>query len=316
MKALVTGACGFAGSHLVEYLLKSNDTVVALAAVGESTENLKNVIDKISIHTMDLRDIDSCLSILDRHKPDVLYHLAGIAFLPDAEADPSNLFAVNLGGTANLAKGIIKYSPNTKMVYISSAEVYGKVDPSLMPVTEKQPVHPGNMYAYSKAFAETLLFDFLKKDGLKLVICRPFTHIGPRQSPKFAASGFAKQISRIEKGLDPPVLKVGNLSARRDMVDVMDMARAYRLAAGIKENPGPFNIGTSKAHTIQHILDLLLGFSDVEIKIEVDPDRLRPSDIPVYAGNYNLFNNLTEWIPQTSLEDSLFSLLEFWRKIA
>lgn len=315
MKALVTGACGFAGSHLIEHLLKSGDSVVALAAIGESPKNLQEVIDDISPIDIDLRDYESCLSLIEAHKPDTLFHLAGIAFLPDAEADPANLFAVNLGSTANLAKGILIHSPKTKMVYISSAEVYGRVDPSIMPVTEEQSVQPGNMYAYSKAFAETLLLDYQKKEGLNLTICRPFTHIGPRQSPKFAASGFARQISRIEKLLAPPVLKVGNLSAKRDMVDVQDMVRAYRLAADIQGNSGPFNIGTSHAHTIQHILDILISLSDVEISVEVDPGRLRPSDVPIYAGSFNLFNSLTGWVPQIPLEDSLAGLLEFWRKI-
>ena len=315
MRSIITGACGFAGSHLVEHLLKNGDEVFAIAAPGESTSALSKVEKDISIHELELRDNLGCDKIIREIKPDFLYHLAGVAFLPDAEKDPAALFAINVGGTINLAKAITNYSNSTRMIFISSAEVYGFVEPTQMPVSENQKIAPANLYAYSKVFAEQLLLNERKRNDLDVVICRPFTHIGPRQSPKFAASSFAQQIAKIEKNESQPVILVGNLLARRDIVDVRDMARAYRLAGLITHEPGPFNICSGKAVTIEKILKILLSLAKTHIVIEQDPSKFRPVDIPIYEGNPKLFSGLTGWSAQYSLNSTLEKLLDYWRKI-
>lgn len=313
MRAVVTGGAGFAGSHLVERLVESGAEVVAWAAPGESEQNLASCLDRIRLVRGDLRDKQACRTLLKDHAPDVLFHLAAVSFLPDAESDPAALFAINVGGTVNLIRAIAAQSPATRMIHISSAEVYGRVPPERMPMTESQPVRPANLYAFSKAFSENLVLDAMARSELDAVICRPFTHIGPRQSPKFAASGFARQIARIEKGQADPVIKVGNLEARRDLIDVKDMARAYTQAADGAIGPGPFNIGSGQAVRIREVLDILMSMATVSLTVEVDSARLRPLDIPIYAGDPGSFHAATGWLPEIKLEDSLRALLDWWR---
>jgi len=201
------------------------------------------------------------------------------------------------------------------MIYISSAEVYGLVKPSKLPVKETHPSAPANLYAYSKAFSEELLFAQRKRNGLDVIISRPFTHIGPRQSPKFAASSFARRIALAEKGLARPVIKVGNLQAKRDMIDVRDMVKGYRLMAEIEDNPGPFNLSSGQAVTIDYVLDNLLSHTEMKIEVEQDPSKFRPVDIPVYEGDSTLFSKKTGWTRDFSLNDSLKALLNYWRNI-
>ena len=313
MRALVTGGCGFAGSHLVERLVATGREVTVMAAPGEPTLSLSAIRDHVELVHCDLRDKEGCFDLVKHHAPDILYHLAAIAFLPDAEADPAGLFAINVGGTINLAKAILQHAPNAKMLYVSSAEVYGMVEPSQIPMTETLPVKPANLYAFSKAFSENLLFDAMERNGLRMTICRPFTHIGPRQSPKFAASGFARQIAQIEKGQAEPVIKVGNMDARRDLMDVVDMAEAYQVAAERVDSPGPFNIGTGLVVRIGEVLDILMNQSSAKLSVEVDPARLRPLDIPIVAGDPAKFSKATGWQPRIPLEATLQSLLDYWR---
>ena len=314
MKVLVTGACGFAGSHLVEHLLECGDQVVAAAAPAESTSHLDCTIDRIRVIRFDVRDKQQVHQAVADVMPDVIYHLAGVAFLPDAEADPGGLFAINTGGTINLARALLESNPKGRMLFVSSAEVYGQVAEADIPIKETQPIRPANLYAHSKYFAETLL-DAERKRGLNAVVIRPFTHIGPRQRPDFSASGFAKQIARIEKHEQEPEILVGNLEARRDVMDVRDMVAAYRIAAQGTDATGPFNIGTGKAYTIRHILDTLIDQTDVEVKVTIDPNRLRPIDIPIYAGDPGYFQSITGWKPIVPLEEMLRRLLNYWREL-
>ena len=315
MKMLVTGACGFAGSHLTEFLLNQNDQVTALAAPSESTANLSAVLDSIDLETADLTDRRRCSEIISAVKPDVVFHLAAIAFLPDAAADPARLFAVNLGGVQNLADAVITHCPAARFLLVSSGEVYGQVSPEETPTPENHPLRPANPYAHSKVFAETLLFQMHKAQNLNLVVVRPFTHIGPRQRPEFAASNFARQIAQIEKGGTKPVIRVGNLDARRDITDVKDMMRAYKMAAMADNQQGPFNIGSGEAVSISSILDELISLARIKVQREVDPARLRPSDVPVLAGDCSAFEKATGWQPRIPLRQSLEDLLNYWRSV-
>jgi GDP-4-dehydro-6-deoxy-D-mannose reductase len=308
LRALVTGACGFAGSHLTELLVAHDYEVTAVAAPNELVENLTSN-ENVELVRCDLRDTTACSELIESAKPELIFHLAAISFVPEAETDPDNLLAINVGGTVALAQAALK--ANAKFIFISSSEVYGAAAPDLMPLTEATPIAPANLYARSKLKAETALNDLAAK-GLRLTVLRPFSHIGPRQSERFAASSFAKQIVACEKDLVDPVIRVGNLEAKRDFTDVRDMVRAYKLAAELGL-PGPYNLGSGKAVSIRNLLDGLLSHAKIDVSVEVDPLRLRPADVPLYQCDASAFMSASGWEPKIPLDQTLAELLDYWR---
>jgi GDP-4-dehydro-6-deoxy-D-mannose reductase len=197
---------------------------------------------------------------------------------------------------------------------VGSGEVYGNVPEAQQPISEQTPLHPLNPYAVSKAAQELLCYQYIHAYQLPVVIVRPFNHTGPRQSPNFVCPDFAKQIAEIEHGLREPVMFVGNLEARRDFSDVHDIVRAYHLAIEHCPVGIPVNIASGKAWSIQQILDKLLQSSNAPIEIHQDADRLRPSDVPLMLGDYSLLHQQTEWQPEIDFEETLRSVLDYWRK--
>ena len=192
-------------------------------------------------------------------------------------------------------------------------EVYGKVPEALQPISEDRPLHPINPYAASKASQEMFCYQYIHTYQLPIVMVRPFNHTGPRQVLNFVCPDFARQIAEIERGVREPVISVGNLEARRDFCDVRDIVRAYHLA--IEECPvgTPMNIASGRAWSIQHVLDTLLQFSTVPIEVRQDPDRLRPSDVPLMLGDATRFYQHTSWRAKIDFRETLQSVLDYWR---
>ena len=308
-KALITGGKGFAGSHLKSLLL-SEGFEVAIFDVDEP--DLPEAAGPGRYMKGDLRSKESILRALADFKPDVVYHLAGIAFVPQAEKDKDRALSVNLSGGMNLFEAVEETVPESRVVVVSSSEVYGKAVSARMPLNEDTPVRPANFYAFTKATLESAAF-LAASRGLNIVVLRPFNHIGPGQSDLYVTSAFAHQVAKAECGRNPPVIKVGNLEAVRDFTDVEDMMKAYLLAGRHPLKRDLYNLCASRGVKIKEVLNLLLDMAKVKIRVELDETRLRPSDVPEIIGDCARFSLETGWQAAISLRESLARILDHWR---
>lgn len=315
MKVLITGATGFVGSHLCEYLIRNGDNVHGTFIYQHEIDILPELVRQhVVLHQCDLIEIDQIREVIKTVRPERVYHLAAISSVHKSWEGRELVLRVNLFGWLSLLEGLQQFCPETRLLMVSSGEVYGKVSEAQQPIPETQPLHPLNPYAASKAAQELLCYQYIHADQLPIVIVRPFNHTGPRQVPNFVCPDFAKQIVEIEKGLREPVISVGNLEARRDFSDVRDIVRAYHLVLEQCPTGTPINIASGKAWAIQDILDMLLQFSNVPIEVRQDPDRLRPSDVPLMLGDYTLLYQQTGWQPEIPFKETLLSVLEYWRR--
>lgn len=316
-KVLITGASGFAGSHLVNHLVKTATHKIFGTYYSESSLSMldKNK-DNIEAIKTDLTKINEVRNLITYTKPDILYHLAAFTSPSDSFTSPNETVVNNIVSELNLLEEIRKNNlQNTKILIISSAEVYGNVKKEDLPINETVSFNPTNPYAVSKIAQDYLGRQYYLSYGLKIIRVRPFNHIGPGQSPNFVVSSFAKKIAEIEKGKHKPVLTVGNLEAKRDFTDVEDMIRAYTLLIEKGELGEVYNIGSGKSYKIQEILDKLLSFSNTKIKVEVDKSLLRPNDNPELVCDYSKIKKLTGWEPTIPIEKTLKSTLDYWRSI-
>ncbi len=310
--ALVTGSCGFVGTHLTRALIKKNYNVTGLYHDENELISFPNDFN-IDLLKCDITQKDALKTTLINRSFDVVFHLAAIAHVPSAEGNLEQTFKVNTIGTGYLLN-IIKDIPDCKFIYISSSEVYERSSSKNDPYTELSPILPSNIYGITKSASEQLCAVYSKKWNMRNIIFRPFNHIGPGQSPLFVASDFAKQIAMIEKGLINPTINVGNLNAMRDFSDVRDVVRGYISAAESVDHNETINICSGEAVKISDLLDILLSFSDFSIEITADPKKMRKCENPVIFGSHKKMSNLTEWKPRITLTDSLKDILNYWRK--
>lgn len=319
-KVLITGITGFVGSHLADYILENFPKVeiVGLARWRSPTENIRHILDKVTLELGDLLDPYSVKTIVSKHKSEIIFHLAAQSYVPYSFSSPVATLTTNVIGTCNLLETVKElklasgYDPIVHMC--SSSEVYGQVREDEVPITEDVPLRPASPYAVSKVAEDRLAFQYWLSWGIKSIITRMFTHTGPRRGEVFVVSNFAKQIARIEAGLQPPVLKVGNLESVRTFSDVRDAVKAYWLLVN-KCAPGEvYNIGGVETMTIREMLNRLLKLSKVkDITIEVDPSRLRPSDVTLQIPCIDKFVKVTGWKPEIKLEKTLEDTLDYWR---
>jgi GDP-4-dehydro-6-deoxy-D-mannose reductase len=291
MRTLVTGAAGFVGRYAVEALRASGAEVHAFDG--------------------DIRDAATCLAQVRQAAPDAVLHLAAIASVADAWREPAAVRDVNVGGTRNLVAAVAQTVPDARVVVVSSAEVYGAVPEDEQPIGEATPAHPLSPYAESKAEAERVALEL----GGDCVIARPFPHIGPGQDERFAIASFASQIAAIERGEQEPRIQVGNLDARRDLMDVRSVAEAYALLLAAPVPHSVYNVCTGRAHRIGDVLELLLGLSERAIEVVTDPARLRPHDIPLLCGDPARIGSELGWRSTRPLEQTLADTLDSFRRI-
>lgn len=308
MKALVTGACGFVGGYLIRHLLECNDEVIGTFLVDPRAGH-GSVGAPIERIRLDVTDQHATIQQVQRVKPDVIYHLAGIAFVPEAEEDFDKALRVNVGAVNNVIRGIHLIKHRARVVFVSSAEVYGKIKQRDLPITEETPTRPINNYSASKLMAEIIASRYTEGGYADTVVVRPFNHIGPGQNDRFVASNFAKQLARIKVGKAEPVIRVGNLDAKRDFSDVRDVVRAYRLAA--VKGQGTYNFGSGHSTVVKEILETLVRISGVQVKVEYDPARMRPSEIPEVYGSCEKAWRELGWRPEIKLEDTLRDIYAF-----
>jgi GDP-4-dehydro-6-deoxy-D-mannose reductase len=314
MKVLVTGITGFAGSHLVDYLLTLPGVeVYGILRWRSRTENIEHFRDKVRLSECDLRDSSSVRDVMDQIRPERIFHLAAQSFVPTSWTAPTESLVTNIIGQLNIFEAVKKLHIMPRIQLACSSEQYGMVYESELPIRETNPLRPLSPYAVSKVGQDMLGYQYWMSYKMPIVRTRGFNHEGPRRGPVFVCSDFAKQIADIERGTRPPVIRVGNLDARRDFSDVRDVVRAYWLSLEKGEPGEAYNICSGRAWTIREMLDTLLSMTKVKVTIEQDQARMRPSDVPVLLGDASKFQKATGWKPTIPFEQTLRDLLEYWR---
>jgi GDP-4-dehydro-6-deoxy-D-mannose reductase len=305
-EVLVTGAAGFAGGHLVDLLAAEGCDVVAWHRPGGHPPRAVPRTRWDAIDLLDRARVDDAVA---RLRPAAVYHCAGAAHVGRSWDSTESTFAVNVRGTHHLLDALQRAGVAARVLVLSSALVYASADVAL---AETHELAPNNPYGLSKLAQEMLA---ARTDGaLAVTIARPFNHVGPRQDPHFAASGFARRIADIERGRWAPEISVGNLEARRDIADVRDTVRAYRLILERGRSGRPYNVCSGRALTIRELLDLLLARARVPIAIKTDSARLRPNDTPLLLGDPTRLRDELGWTTTIPLEQTLDDLLEYWRQ--
>ena len=289
---LVTGAGGFAGSHLVEHLSPSHPVVAWTR------------------QTVDLLDRDRVRAAIRELRPAQIYHCAGVPHVAESWRDTAQPLEGNVLATEHLFDALRREGIRCRVLVPGSATVYA---PSSEPISETDPIAPASPYAISKLAQEQLALRAIQEDRLDVVLTRSFNHTGPRQTPAFVAPSMARQIALIERGQLEPVIKVGNLDAQRDVTDVRDVVRAYAALMQSGKTGVVYNVASGAARSIRSILEALVSRSKMPVRIEVDQTRMRPNDVPVVVGNHSRLTESTGWHPQISFDQMLDDLLRYWR---
>lgn len=313
MKLLVTGAGGFVGGHLVDYLSSEHPSVEIHGVVLPHGSVSWRAASGARVVEADLNDPGAAAAVVDELRPDRIVHLAGQSSVQQSWLDPAGTLRTNVLGIVHLLDGARRCGLRPAVLVVGSAEEYGPVGPEEMPIREETPLRPASPYAVSKVAQAALALLYGPAGGMRVVITRTFHHTGPGRGEAFAESSFARQIAEIEAGQRPPVLKVGNLEAVRDFADVRDVVRAYWLLLEKGEGGAAYNVCSGRGRRMRELLDLLLSASRVQVEVRVDPDRLRPSDVPAQIGDPSRLRAATGWEPRIPLESSLSDLLDDWR---
>lgn len=304
-RILVTGAAGFAGSHLVHHLAATRD-VTAWARSTPPSE----VAELATWQRVDLMDRAAVREAIAAVRPGLVFHCAGSPHVAASWQDSATPLASNVIGTHHLLDALHAEGVRARVLITGSATVYA---PSDTPIGEDDRVNPVSPYALSKFAQERLGLRAVDEDGLEVIITRSFNHTGPRQTAAFVAPSMARQIALIERGALDPVIRVGNLDARRDLTDVRDVVRAYDLLARAGAPGRVYNVASGSARSMREILDGLLARASRPITVEVDPARLRPHDTPVLVGDSRRLREATGWRPDISFDRMLDDLLDWWR---
>lgn len=291
MRVLLTGASGFVGRRLARALAGAGHRVAG-TYIRERPE-----LPELDLHEADLRDRAALAAVVSRCRPEVVVHLAGLSHVGESWRRIPDSFQINVLGTENL----LRAAPGIRTVFASSAEVYGVVPEDEQPIPEARPAAPLTPYGLSKAAAEQLAL----RDGA--VIVRAFNVVGPGQSPEFALPSFARRLAAIRAGRQPATLRVGNLEARRDFVHVDDAVEAYLVLVGSGREGEIFNLGSGRARSLREALDLTIAASGLEVRVETDPELLRPADVPLLAADSRRLQALG-WRPRRSLEQAVGDL--------
>jgi len=321
-RVLITGFTGMVGSHLADYLLETTDWELwGMLRWRSPLDNIEHLLDRankkdrINLVYADLNDQVALLHAIKESKPDYVFHLAAQSYPKTSFESPLDTYNTNIIGTARLLEALHWQKKDPWIHVCASSEVFGRVSEDKLPIDEECSFHPASPYAISKVGTDLIGRYHAEAFNQKIITTRMFTHTGPRRGDVFAESSFAKQIVMIENGLISPVIKVGNLDSLRTFADVRDAVRAYHMMLTINPVIGAYyNIGGTHVCKVGDMLETLLSMSESQdIKIEVDPERLRPIDADLQIPDTSKFTDKTGWKPQISFEKTMVDLLNYWR---
>ncbi|MDO4891781.1 MAG: GDP-mannose 4,6-dehydratase [Eubacteriales bacterium] len=307
MKAMIIGAAGFVGSYLSEAIR----TLMSCEVVATKLAHEKTDIPDAEIIDLDILDQDSVYEVLAKEKPDYIFHLAAQSSVALSWKNPKLTVDVNIIGALNLLDAIRRLDYSPRVLIVGSGEEYGRV--AEVPIEESCALNPGNIYAVTKACQNMLSTLYSKAYGLNLIMTRSFNHIGPKQIPQFVVADFCSQVAKIEKGLQEPVIRVGNLSAKRDFTDVRDVVSAYCSLIQHGKPGETYNVGSGHAIAVEDILREILSQSSANIKVEIDPAKLRPVDVPIIEPDTKKIFNDTGWTSSIPLKQTISDTLDYWR---
>ncbi|KHL92658.1 hypothetical protein QW71_27930 [Paenibacillus sp. IHB B 3415] len=317
MRALITGITGFVGSNLEKALKQQGYEVWGTTRNSCSRADHSGIENNII--QIDYNSEEKIIELINKIKPDEIYHLAGQSSVKYSWDNKIETFETNIIITLRLLEALRKsdMAEITKLILVGSSEEYGSIDNGDIAIRETENLRPISPYGVSKASTSLLFQQYVRVYGLKLIYTRPFNHIGPGQELGFVTSDFAQQISRIEKNILEPVISVGNLEARRDFTDVRDIVRAYIMLAQRGKVGEMYNISSGEPLSIKYILDYLLSLSTHKnIKIQQDDKKMRPSEFPIYIGDSTKIKEAIGWEKEYSIEQSLQDILDYWRNLA
>lgn len=310
MRSLVIGGAGFVGKYLVRHLLELKHEVIITKMPMEEAR-----VEGAAVYDLDILDKATVTELLEKISPDLVFHLAAQSSVSMSWKNPQQTVDVNVKGSVNVLDGLRNMKKKARILLIGSGEEYGQVFPSETPVCETDPLRPGNIYAATKACQNMIGRIYAQAYGMNLVMVRAFNHIGPDQSPVFAAADFCRQAALIESGMQEAVIRVGNLEAKRDFTDVRDVVHAYVLLAEKGQAGETYNVGSGHAVSIGDVLKLVLKQSAVEIQVEVDEEKLRPVDVPVMEADVRKVWRDVGWKAQIQLEQTIGDMMEYWRSV-
>lgn len=308
MKILIVGITGFAGFHLYNKLAEENDEIWGIARTISYSPHFK----KAKIIECDITDESSVDEVLEKCKPDYIYHLAAFVYIGRTQPNTEMLFNTNVIGTLNLLRSVQKIVPNSKILITGSAEEYGAVGQEKLPIKEDYRLNPQNLYGLSKKFQEEVGTYYHKLHNLDIVFTRSFHYFGPYQPLNFVFADFASQIVDIEDS-DKDYITVGNLKAQRDFTDIRDVVAAYKLIMEKGKAGEVYNVCSGSAISIEEILKKFLGYAKKNIEIKVEKNKLRPVDVPIFIGDNQKLKSIG-WKNEFSLDNSIKDVLEYWRE--
>lgn len=321
-RALITGITGMVGSHLADYLLENTDwDIYGMCRWRSPLDNISQLLPRINskdrVHLVygDLRDSLSMQDVVKNSMPDYVFHLAAQSYPKTSFEAPLDTLDTNIEGTTRLLEALKNNKPEAIIHVCASSEVFGRVPKEKLPIDEECTFHPASPYAISKVGTDLVGRYYAEAFDMTVMTTRMFTHTGPRRGDVFAESTFAKQIAMIEAGLIPAVVKTGNLDSLRTFADVRDAVRAYYMMVTINPIPAEYyNIGGTYTCSVGDMLKTLISMSTIkDIKVETDPERLRPIDADLQVPNTAKFEAVTGWKPEIPFEQTMNDLLEYWR---
>ena len=316
MRILVTGVTGFVGSHLADALVAGGGVeVFGVSRQADWPLGADHLAQQVEMHVLDLCDRPGIEAVLRKVRPERIYHLAGYPHVGQSIKEPEAAWTGNLQATRSLYDAVLRWGGKPRILFVGSGLIYGGSETPNQACDEQSPLRPESPYAASKAAADLLGYQMWRSTGLEIVRARPFNHLGPRQSPDFAVSHFAKQIVEIERGRRGPILDTGDLRPRRDLTDVRDIVLGYLLAMNRGRAGDVYNLGSGHAHSMGEILDRLLRLARVRCQVRPCEELLRDAETAVLRADATKAGRDLSWAPQIPLQQTLTDILAFWRHV-
>ena len=311
-RVLIIGAAGFVGQHLLQYLSGQDNLDISVTKLQSESIPMDGT-QSVSVLDIDITDRSSIDQVIQTVNPTHVIHLAAQSSVALSWSNPTLTMSINVNGTLNLLDSLRENVPGCRILIVGSSEQYGKIKPEMLPIIETNPLSPENPYAVSKAAQEMIAQLYVRSYHMNIILVRAFNHIGPGQSSQFVVSDFSKQIAEIEKGLRVPIVRVGNLDAKRDFTDVRDIVRGYWMLLQLGQSGEIYNIGKGQSIAIHDILYELVKLSPMKITVQTDLTKMRPVDTPEIIADISKINKQTTWRPTIEIKQSLIDILDYWR---